>query len=222
MNITAIVQARMNSSRLPGKVMMEIEGKPLLGYLLERLEECEELDDLIVACPGDGVIAYPSLKTWFFRSTVNENDVAGRILAAAKQIPETDAICRICADSPLLDPSLIDQACEIYRANEPEIVINARRGFPDGQNVEVFSRQLLEASYPCMSAEEKEHVTIGWRRDLQDYPAVVFRAGWLIDPPSFAVDTREDFEKMTRLIQLMDRPHVEYDWQDLIELEKRL
>lgn len=221
MNITAIVQARMGSTRLPGKVLMEIEGKSLLGYLLERLEMCEELDRVIVAAPmGDHEI-----RSWLKKycgfghelPRVDDNDVAGRLMACLLT-GEIDAICRICADSPLLDPNLVDDACEIYRAMEPDIVINARAGFPAGQNVEVFDRKLLEAYYPHMDDEEKEHVTIGWRRNLQDHAAVVFRAGWLKDPPSFAVDTQEDFDRMTALIGRMDKPHTEYGWEDLVEL----
>lgn len=221
MNITAIVQARMGSTRLPGKVMMEIEGKPLLGYLLERLEECDELDGVIVAVPQtdhQGMEGGEHL----FTSLALENDVAGRFMDVLKALPDIDAICRICADSPLVDPVLIDDACAIYRSWLPDIVINASTGFPAGQNVEVFDRALLEASYPVMTDEEKEHVTIGWRRRLQEHAAVSFRAGWITDPPKLSVDTQEDFDRMTKLIQAMDKPHTEYGWQELVELEKTI
>ena len=103
MNITAIVQARMGSTRLPGKVMMEIEGKPLLGYLLERLEMCEELDGVIVATtnPLERHGQVPRLMGHFYLYGGHENDVAGRFISVLDAHPEIDSICRICADSPL-------------------------------------------------------------------------------------------------------------------------
>jgi spore coat polysaccharide biosynthesis protein SpsF len=106
MSIGVIVQARMSSSRLPGKVLREVQGRALLGHLLDGLRQAKGPDTLLVATsvdPSDDAVWRGPL-----------DDVAARFLGAA-EAASLDAAVRICADSPLLDPALVDQAVALFR-----------------------------------------------------------------------------------------------------------
>ena len=135
MKIGAIIQARMSSERLPGKVLQQIAGKPMLQYLLERLEHCEVLDGLVVAtsvdesdtpitsfCQRYGVSCYRG----------DLNNVAGRFNDVLDSYG-FDAFVRINGDSPLLDQRLVDKAVELFKQHEADLATNALvRSYPKG------------------------------------------------------------------------------------------
>src|SRR5260221_13418182 len=114
--VDAIIQARINSTRLPGKVLKIIEGKPLLFYVIERLKKAKKVKNIILAIPdtkeNDILEKFAKEnKITYFRG--NENDVLSRFYFAAKQFKSKD-ILRVCADRPLLDPALIDFVIDKY------------------------------------------------------------------------------------------------------------
>ena len=195
-----IVQARMNSTRLPGKVMLEVKGKPLLGYLLERLAYCNvkkvclaiPIED--VDSPLGGIAAYTVCGP--------QHDVAERFRVALDG-EGCDTFIRICADSPLLDPALVDAAVALYEP--PYLQIHSPVGC-----VEVCDTAVFLASLPFLDTHGREHVTGAMKtRDI-----IEIGTTW----PRLVVDTAEDFERVAAVIEKMDRPHTEYGWRECLAL----
>ena len=155
----------MGSTRLPGKVLREVLGKSLLEFQLERLKRAHESDDLVVATtlnPIDQPIVAlcDQLGVASFRG--DEEDVLDRYFRAAGE-HGADAVVRVTADCPLLDPDVIDRVIKTYRDNRGEVDYVANileRTFPRGLDCEVFSREALERAEKHALASEREHVTL--------------------------------------------------------------
>jgi glutamate-1-semialdehyde 2,1-aminomutase len=163
MKITAIIQARMTSTRLPGKVLADLMGKPLLYVVCSRARKAHNLDLVAVATTNnpadDGVQQLcEQLCIPCFRG--DENDVLDRYYQASKQF-DADVIVRLTADCPLLDPSLIDKVIDDYRSGDFDYVSNTLQPtYPDGLDIEVFSRHALERAWrEAKLKSEREHVT---------------------------------------------------------------
>jgi spore coat polysaccharide biosynthesis protein SpsF len=161
--VDAILQARINAERLPGKVLRDIEGKPLLSYVVERVKKAKGVKNIILAIPdteeNDILEKYAkenNLK--FFRGS--EKDVLSRFYLAAKQFCSKD-ILRLCADRPLLDPALIDFVIDKYfECNADYISTRIKHTFPEGLTVEVFKWSVLEEAFKnAKDPDHREHVT---------------------------------------------------------------
>lgn len=208
MNIVAIVQARMGSTRLPGKVMREIAGKPLIGYLLERLACAHEIDGLIVAAPRSDARSpladYVNSRKCAFYAGCEENDVADRFLAVLDEI-KPDAFVRICADSPLIDPQVVDHQVRMFRDEHLNFASNASRLMPHGQSVEIVSTSLYRDSAPKFTAEDREHA---------GFPFFYRKI------PNLCVDTEADFQRVTRIIEQMTGDHIHYGMEECFKLSR--
>jgi spore coat polysaccharide biosynthesis protein SpsF len=219
MSVGVVVQARMTSRRLPGKVLAPLAGRPALVWLLERLERVEGLDGVVVATSDDGsddaVAAFCAGRgTPVFRGPLD--DVAGRMLRAGRA-HGFDAIVRISGDSPLLDQRLVAHAATLMRETGADLVTNVRpRTFPPGQSVEVVRADVLARALDGMSADEREHVT-----------GPLYRAGTRIvrfaaDPPRtdvrLTLDTPDDHARLEAILRAMRRPHWEYGWEEVLAL----
>jgi len=176
MRIVATIEARMNSSRLPGKVLLKAKEKSMLEILVERLQQVKSIDDIIVATttnPKDNEIAYLCAKKGlgFFRGS--EEDVMGRVIGAAKSA-KADLIVEITADCPIIDPNIIEQIICIYNANSVDYVGNAKvRSYPDGMDTEVFSLKTLERSYKMTSnKDDREHVSLHIMNNAQIFSQI--------------------------------------------------
>jgi glutamate-1-semialdehyde 2,1-aminomutase len=161
--ITAIIQARMASTRLPGKILADLWGKPLLHVVCSRARKARNLDLIVVATTNgpadDGVLQLcEHMSIPCYRG--DENDVLDRYYRASKQF-DADVIVRLTADCPLLDPSLIDKVIDDYRSGNFDYVSNTiQPTYPDGLDIEVFSRHALErAWHEAKLKSEREHVT---------------------------------------------------------------
>jgi len=208
MKITAIVHARMSSRRLPGKTLKPILGKPLIQYLLERMNFCQEIDDWILATSVDGsddpVEAFAKEAGFpCFRGPLD--DVALRVLQAADQT-QTDAVVRLSGDSPFLDQTVIDDGARLYREGKRDLITNVKpRTFPPGCSVEVLGVKMLRERWESIPEAEREHVT-----------------SHLYQDPSLTVDTAEEFEQAERILQAMTRPHTEYSIDEVVVLGRSL
>jgi spore coat polysaccharide biosynthesis protein SpsF len=161
--ITAIIQARMGSSRLPGKVVEDICGKPMIEQMLLRLRRSSVLDQIVVAIPrdpSDDVLAalLHALKIPLFRGSTN--DVLSRYFETAKAF-NAEIIVRLTADCPLIDPDLVDSVVREHFKSGADYTSNSlKRTFPRGFDTEVFSFAALERSYRAATETfEREHVT---------------------------------------------------------------
>ena len=146
--VVASIEARMGSSRLPGKVLMDLNGKPVLQRLIERLRLCTTVDDIVVAtsdAPGDDILAQwcQDFGVHVFRGS--EDDVLSRVVEAHKSV-HTDIVVEITGDCPLTDPQIIDMGVETFLAHDADYVSNCGRllTWPMGQYVQVFPLKLLE------------------------------------------------------------------------------
>lgn len=161
--VVAIVQARMGSTRLPGKVLMEIADRPMLYHVVSRTSVASQLDETAVATTSereDDRIADYCDEVGFPFTRGEEQDVLDRYYEAAV---ETDAsvVVRVTGDCPLISPSFIDRAVRTYRETEADYVSNkVRYTQPDGLDVEVFSFEALETARNKADDDyDREHVT---------------------------------------------------------------
>jgi spore coat polysaccharide biosynthesis protein SpsF (cytidylyltransferase family) len=208
MSTLAIVQARLSSTRLPRKALMEIAGVPMLAHVLERVAAMRLPDVVVLALPtGDDD---HELFSWAGRQRtlrvgvsrpprVAPDDVLGRFAYVAELYPEADAIVRITGDCPLLAPELADLVVSVYRARSEEYVTNVTAGYVDGTDVEVFSRDaLLWAHERARQASDREHVTPWIRRYLAAHVVQPERDySWL----KISVDTREDLARVRSIAE---------------------
>lgn len=158
-----ITQARSGSTRLPGKILMEVNGKSLLEIHLERLKKCTKVSKIIVATTVESAdeIIYNNAISWgFAASRGSENDVLDRFYQASKN-ENADWIVRVTSDCPLLDPNLVDDIISYAHSNDYDYVCNGLiENFPDGQDVEVFRFSALETAWKHAKLNsEREHVT---------------------------------------------------------------
>ena len=163
MDTLAIIQARMSSTRLPGKVLKNIGEKPLIKFLIDRLKKSELTDSIVVACTNnksdDVLVDYLKLQgISYFRG--DEQNVLKRFHDCAKS-KKPQYIVRITADCPFIDPEIVDSCIKKIKKGNFDYVSNTQiRTFPDGLDVAVFKMSALKDAYKnSKSAYEKEHVT---------------------------------------------------------------
>lgn len=200
----AILQARMSSSRLPGKVMKPILGEPMIARQLERLRRCETLERLIVATsdhPSDDALAgyLEGAGVDVFRGSLG--DVLGRFVACADAFGLSGAIVRLTADCPLADPTVIDEGVRQQAQSGVDYVSNGRnRTYPRGLDMEVFALEALRtAGRETSDPYDREHVTPFLYRSGDR-----FRQGELVQTRDesalrWTVDTPEDFAFVERV-----------------------
>jgi len=163
--IGAIIQARMGSSRLPGKVMINIKGKSVLAHVIERVQQCKRLDQIIIATttePEDDVVVKEAKDCGVSVYRGSSEDVLARYYEAAKNY-DIETIIRITADCPLIDPQIVDEMILKYLGHNYEIVTNAgidlsKRTYPRGLDCSVFSFHALREAY-YQAQKYREHVT---------------------------------------------------------------
>jgi spore coat polysaccharide biosynthesis protein SpsF len=204
----AIVQARMGSTRLPGKVLMTAAGKPLLGHLLDRLAFSRTLETVVVATStepaDDAIVAYcRSRGCLVFRGS--EKDVLDRFHGAAAA-HSIEVVVRITADCPLIDPTLVDEMVLLFQRHRREFDVVTNRNpltFPDGTDLDVLSRSALDEAWArATSPRHREHVVpffweSGYRVFNHEDPAQNFwRHRWTLDYP-------EDFELIRRILEAL-------------------
>ncbi|AFY35685.1 cytidylyltransferase domain-containing protein [Calothrix sp. PCC 7507] len=168
MRIVAIIQARMGSTRLPGKVMKQLCGKTVLAHVICRIQACPLVDEIIVAtttCLADDVIVVEAEKCgakWFRGS---EEDVLERYYLAAKA-HNTAVVVRVTSDCPLFDPEVLSQMLEYFKTETVEglqidYLSNClNRSYPRGLDAEIFTFEVLEKAFvEAQKPYEREHVT---------------------------------------------------------------
>lgn len=191
--VVAIIQARMGSSRLPGKTMADVEGRPMLWHVVERVRQARQVDRVVVAtstAPADDLIASFCAASGIACRRGSEADVLDRYYHVAGA-ENADTVVRITADCPLIDPAVIDRVVERFRQGGVDYVSNAMvRTFPDGLDAEAFSFDALETAWrEARKNSEREHVTPYLRSgkfrtanvSSEDISAVSARRRWTVD-----------------------------------------
>ncbi len=215
MKVVAVVQARMGSSRLPGKVLMPVAGAPLLVRMVERVRAARRLDDVVVATtalPEDAAIVSLCESSGLPVTAGHPTDLIDRHLQAARE-RSADVVVKIPSDCPLIDPQVIDRVVDVYRSHPDlyDFVSNLHpASYPDGNDVEIMPLDLLElADREAKKPHEREHTTpFFW-----DQPER-FRLGnirWetgldLSMSHRFTIDYREDLTFIQEIFAALYRP----------------
>ncbi len=203
MHIPALIFARMDSSRLPGKAMMRLGDAPVLAWVAHRLFRSRELDGIVI-CTSDRTVDDPitevsdKLRTGLFRGSAE--DVLGRALAAARYL-KADAVVRISGDSPFMDPTLVDTVVRRYRDTSPDIATNVHpRTYPAGMSVEVIATETLERlDREVKNIADREHVTTYLYGNPEGYRIENVAAPQSLRDVDLALDTDADFALATWL-----------------------
>ncbi len=176
MKIGAIIEARMNSNRLPGKVLLKAAGKTFLKHLIERINKVSKIKNIVVATTVNKqdieIVKFcKKNKIKYFRGS--EENVMERVIAAAKK-HKIDVIVEITGDCPAIDPNIISQCLEIYLKNKVDYVTNCHvRSYPDGMDVQVYKLQtLIKSSKMTNNRLDKEHVTLHIRKNPKKFSAI--------------------------------------------------
>lgn len=221
MTIVAIVQARMGSSRLPGKVMRKINGTPMIGLLLERLSRARRIDRIVVAtsvAPDNATLADYVESIGFSCEMGSEEDVLNRYLQAARK-HEADVVVRITGDCPLVDPVLVDAAVARFaEADVDYLCNNYPPTFPDGLDIEICTMAALErAAAESESRYDHEHVTPYLRTPHLFRQAVI---GWSEDLSGlrWTVDERADFDVVRNVFDHF-APRTDFAWTEVLALQ---
>lgn len=212
----------MGSTRLPGKVLLPVAGRPLLSYQLERLRRCKRVDRIVVATSvlsaDDTIVAFCEQES---AAVVRgpELDVLARFALAA-QATEAGIVVRVTADCPLLEPALVDQAVEAFAVGDCDYLSNMRPPtWPYGMAVEVMTRKALdEAAAEARDPAEREHVTpfLYWRPERYRLRSIT-RAHDL-SAQRWTVDTPEDFEFVSRILASLYPMRPNFTMDDVLSL----
>ena len=226
MKTIIINQARMTSTRLPGKVMKEVLGKPLLEYQFERLQRVKEADELIIATTNndsDQPIVELCKRLGIAYYCGSEEDVLSRYYEAATQLG-ADVIVRVTSDCPLIDPSIVDRVIKLYkdkRDNYDYVSNTLTRSYPRGMDTEVFSYKVLEEAFiNAKEKPEREHVTpyICWQPERYRLGNVSHHEDQ--SRHRWTVDQIEDFLLIENIIKALypDKPH--FNMTDVLDILK--
>lgn len=211
--IAIVIQARMNSTRLPGKVMQNICGHPLLFHVAERCRRAKRADRVLVATStsmDDDVISDFCVRHGFACYRGPRDDVLGRYFGAALA-SKADSVVRITGDCPLINPAIIDECIEAFSESKADYIsnVNPIRTFPRGLDVEVFSFRALERAHrEATLPYEREHVTpYLWENKKSEFtigPSVIASLTDQVDA-RLSVDYPEDLDVIKKIYAALYR-----------------
>lgn len=218
-----IIQARMTSTRLPGKVLADLEGRPLLARQIERLRRCREADEIVIAttvnASDDSVVALADecgLRSY----RGSENDVLSRYVEAAREC-RADAVVRITSDCPLIDAAVTDKVIGALTSGSDrcDYACNIlERTYPRGLDVEALTMEALERCHrEATTAEDREHVTSYIRRDRTG----IFVCRSITDSADnsdlrWTVDTPSDLELVRRIYWELDLVNRQLTYNEIL------
>jgi len=228
-SFVAIVQARMGSTRLPGKVLKVVEGKPLLEHIIDRLKFSNNIDKIVVATTAlkedDAVEELcKNLGAECFRGSAE--DVLDRYYRAAIKY-RADVIIRITADCPVIDPIIVDKIIDSYKrgAGEYDYFSNIypTRTYPQGLDVEIFSFKALEEAWEnAVNASDREHVTPYIYMHPEKFRICNYKDKRNFSRYRWTVDTSEDLRLIKEIYGALYKKNKMFLHDDILELmEKR-
>ncbi|MGM9956183.1 MAG: cytidylyltransferase domain-containing protein [Peribacillus sp.] len=223
MKVVAIIQARMGSTRLPGKVMRKVQGKPLLEYQLERIRKSQFINEIVVATTtkeSDQPIVdlCERLSVAYFRGS--EDDVLSRFFEAATR-HHAKIVIRLTADCPLIDHHTVDKVLAKYllNAGQYDYASNSlERTYPRGFDVEVFSMETLEKTYKEANVSAyREHVTpyIYYHPELFNLVSIQHHTD--LSSLRLTVDTEDDLGLITKLLNHLQKKE-DFTLEDIMDL----
>mgnify|MGYP000079471324 CR=1 FL=1 len=222
MKIVALVQARMGSTRLPGKVLKSIVKKPMIELLLTRLSQSCELNEIVVAASEERQNEQLQLvveSLGFGCTRGSEKDVLNRFYESAKFVG-ADVIVRITGDCPLVESTLVDECIKSYKNSNVDYFSNINPAtYPDGLDIEVMSFESIErANNETESEFDREHVT-PYIRNSDSFSKSSMQHTEDLSNQRWSVDEPEDLAVVTNIFEHFS-PDIFFDWKQVLELRK--
>lgn len=225
-HVVAIIQARTGSTRLPGKVLLDIAGKPMLFRDIERIRRSKKIDQIVIATTvkpsDDGIVALcRQYGCDYFRGS--ENDVLDRYYQAARQF-DAEAVVRITSDCPLIEPSIVDKVIDKFLLLSPDADyvsnIFPLRTYPRGLDTEVMSFSTLER---CWNEEKnpayREHVTPYIHHNPEKFRIEEVNNDDDLSSMRWTVDTHEDMAFVRRVYEYFGDNS--FSWTNLLSLLRK-
>ena len=221
-NIVAVIEARMSSTRLPGKVLAEVEGRPMLELMIERVRRAPSLDGIVIATTENDadqpIVDFAErLGVGCWRGS--EDDVMRRVLDAATAY-DADVIVELTGDCPVIDPAIIEATIAAFQASDAVYAANdLERTWPIGMNVEVFTTAALrDAEQRTSDAEEREHVSPYIYRRPERYPQINITAPADETRPDLrlTLDTPEDLIVLRAIFEALGTDPADFSLRDVL------
>lgn len=220
----AIIEARMTSSRLPGKTLAPILGRPMLGLMIERLQRCDALDGIVVATTvnaTDDPICDLARRLGVGHFRGSEDDVLDRVLNAAWN-SDADVIVELTADCPLIDPGVVDRVVGAYRERDVDFAANTLvQTYPRGLDTKAFATSVLaDVAARTNDPVDHEHVSLY----IYEHPELY--SLWNVDSglPEWCgalrltVDTADDLRLIRAIYEELYPRNPVFDLDDVLEL----
>ena len=212
--IVASIEARMSSSRLPGKMLSDINGKPTIARVVERLKAVPRLDDIVIATttnPADDPLARWAKDNGVAVFRGSEDDVLGRVVGAQKSAASTTVI-EVTGDTPLLCPEVIENGIAVWLSGDADVVHNTggTQTFPTGADVQVFALALLEDVASRISDPAiREHVSLYFYEHPEQYRLQELLAPekWHAPDIRLQLDYDEDLEFIRAVFEALEPQH---------------
>ena len=231
MSTVAVIQARMTSTRLPGKVLMEVLGRPMLGYQVERVARAKRVDRIVLATTTnatDNPVAAFAESSGIGLYRGSEGDVLGRVAEAARtSLPQgtPDKVVRLTADCPLIDPDLIDAVIECLSNSAPPLHYASNaipRCWPIGLDVEAMTFEaLMRADREASDSYDREHVTPFLYRQPDRFrighvpsPEPLSHHRWTLDEPA-------DFDLLSAILTALYPTNPNFGYRNVLDLLER-
>lgn len=220
--ITAIVQARMSSTRLPGKIMSTFSGNTLLGHIIERISYSKYISAIIVATTENA--ADDKLTEWLEANRVayfrgSELDVLNRYYKAAKHV-NAKHIARITSDDPFKDPHILDDVAQLYFEKSLDFAYNNKPpSFAEGLDTEIFSFDALSrAERTATDPFEREHVTQHFYRNPEKFKQKNLTSPLDYSYLRWTIDTEEDLSMAKRVYETLYKQGEIFLAEDILSL----
>ena len=224
MKIVAIIQARIGSTRLPAKILMDLEGKPVLQHIIERVK-ASKVDDIIVATTTnaeDDVVENFCKENSILIFRGDEQNVLMRFYECAK-VHYADVIVRVTADDPFKDPNVINEVIDILTDRKYDYVSNTiNPTFPEGIDIEVFTMKTLVKAYrEAALHSEKEHVTPYIWKNIDIFNCYNLEYAENLSHLRWTLDTPNDFRFVQEIYKRLYSPGKLFYMNDILEVLRK-
>lgn len=207
--IVASIEARMGSSRLPGKVMMKIAGVPSLVHTIRRVKRASQVSEVVLATTmleEDDILADVAKHEGISCFRGSDTDVLGRV-CGAHEMMNSDIIVEVTGDCPLIDPEILDLGISKYQSSNFDVVSNTwLPGFPQGMDVQVFKRSLLEeVRASIFDPDVREHVSLYFYKNQEKYKIfhLIPKEKWKAPDIRAQIDYKEDYIFLCQVVEAL-------------------
>ena len=222
--VIAILQARMNSSRLPGKVLRPVNGRPLIEWQIRRIQESKHISKLVLATSADE--SDDDLNDFVIQLGVQTHrgsmdDVASRFKGFL-EIEKPEIFLRLTADCPLVMPTLIDEMLQEFKQKRCDYLSNTMAPtFPDGLDIEIIrTKTFLDLDFSQMNPQEREHVTLRINRYPEQFNLVNFYSKSDLSDQRWTVDYQEDLDFISQIFAYFSGKEAIFNLEEVLNFLK--